>query len=64
MILFRRPGHTTGKKDNFFADAIPRLVENGLLFENYIHDDRWHHFQHINKYHFEHVFNYEKWNKK
>ena len=53
----------TSKKDNFYRDVIGRAMRNGYKFGNFIHNDAWYHFQHLSKYHYEHVLNNNKWIK-
>ena len=53
--------HISKKSDNFFRDVIPNLLKNGYKLKNYTHNNKWYHFQHVNKYHSEHVKNYSKW---
>jgi len=53
--------HVSRKEDNFFGDIIPRVLNEGYLIRNFNYDTEWHHFQHISKYHYEHVINYERW---
>lgn len=47
--------------ENLHPDVVGTAIQMGRKMQCYVHDGQWHHFQHISKYHFEHVVNYDKW---
>lgn len=64
IIKSRIIDYIKNRNDNFFKDVFTAAIKEGEVFKNFDHNADWHHFQHISKYHYEHVLNYEKWLKK